>query len=308
MSTTKKIPAPTGSPSHPHSRPFPPRIPKKRRSGVATAAFSLILATATTLAFAKSLPSIHLGAKPEPLFLVDDSAKPRGSIAWPTRDGAEKSIDFELEYRSPNERTPIGANLDAFAAVGGTRQDKGASHPRGASIRVGFYKLDMGKPLFEDIKDRASITVTLRNIRFNQPGYPRPRTILQHLKYNPEDLVACGLGLNALDQYNTSHDEETLHGVITTANGRLGSLDATKPGGGSSTLTLEPDGTITLITTIPYALFRHVRDPWQRTSPRTFFEPNHFHIEYEAVPRSVALGFASMGEDIPGLETPTELK
>lgn len=236
----------------------------------------------------------------QPLLLVDDEEKPWGTISWPTIQGHTRTLDFTLPYRSPNERADIGTNVSAFVCVGGTRQDKGASHPRGTTIRIGFYKEDLSKPFFADIKDRASVTVTLRGVRFNQPGYPRPRTILQHLKYNPEDLVACGLSDTALDQYNTSHRDETLHGVITTTNGRLGVLDGVTPGGGTARLTVEDDGSITLVATMPYALFRHVGDPWLRTSPRTFFEPNHFHLEYEVVPRQVARGLASMGEELPG--------
>lgn len=270
------------------------------------AIFLPILAACLLATTVKPFPTSNLPTQPEPLFLVRDDEIPRGSISWPARDGSIKTLDFQLPYRSPNERTPIGTNLEAFVSVGGTRQDKGASHPRGAIIRIGFYKLDLGKPMFENIRDRASVTVTLQNIRFNQLAYPRPRTILQHLKYNPEDLVACGLSANALDQYNTAHELDTLHGLITAANGRLGSLDPSKQGGGSATLTVQPDGSITLIATIPYALFRHVRDPWQRTSPRTFFEPNHFHVEYEAVPRSVAISLATTGEPIPGLNTPPD--
>jgi len=46
----------------------------------------------------------------------------------------------------------------------------------------------------------------------------------------------------------------------------------------------DADGAITMQARIPYELFRHVRDPWLRVQPGTFFEPQHFHVEFESLP------------------------
>jgi hypothetical protein len=48
------------------------------------------------------------------------------------------------------------------------------------------------------------------------------------------------------------------------------------------------DGTHRVRVRIPYALFRHIRDPWERDEPGTFLEPMHFHVEFEALPVEVA--------------------
>jgi hypothetical protein len=224
------------------------------------------------------------------LFLVDDTSRPKATIRWETKDGEKMSLASEVSYTDTNDRTSLGHNVELFVAVGGTRLEKGWGHPDGAIIRVGYYKADNFKPFFEDIKDGADVHVKLENVAFNQPARGRPRTILQHIKYTIEDVLSCGLTEDALDQYNTASPTETLGTVITTDNGRLGVLDGSRKRGGEASLVQEDDGTFTLTARIPYALFRHVRDPWLRTTPGTFFEPYHFHVEFEVVPERVPLG------------------
>ena len=46
----------------------------------------------------------------------------------------------------------------------------------------------------------------------------------------------------------------------------------------------EQTGAVSVFAELPYELFRHVRDPWLRTEPGTFFEPTHFHLEFESLP------------------------
>jgi len=72
------------------------------------------------------------------------------------------------------------------------------------------------------------------------------------------------------------------------ANARLGVLDGSSAGSGSVKFAQADSGEITMTAVIPYALFRHVRDPWQRTNPGTFFEPTHFHVEVEVLPEEVS--------------------
>jgi len=224
------------------------------------------------------------------LFLVDDSSLPKATIGWETRDGDTTRLSAQVRYTDTNDRTPLGQNVELFVAVGGTRLEKGWGHPDGAIIRVGYYKADNFKPFYKDIADGADIHVKLENVKFNQPARGRPKTILQHLKYTVEDVLSCGLTEDALDQYNTASPTNTLGTVITTDNGRLGVLDGTRKRAGEARLVEEDDGTFTLTARIPYALFRHVRDPWLRTTPGTFFEPYHFHIEFEVVPERIPLG------------------
>jgi hypothetical protein len=237
-----------------------------------------------------ALVALGLGAArlAGPLFLIDDTHKAQVTISWPTRSGQPVSMQVELAWTSPNERTAIDHGLQAFAAMGGSRLEKGAGNPSGAVVRTGFYKADNTKPFFEDLAQGGAITIVMTNVLFNQPGVPRPATVLQHLKYMPEDVAACGLGDTALDQFNTASMTDTLKGKITVANGRLGVLDGSSPAGGSAKFEQAADGSITMTAVIPYALFRHVRDPWQRTNPGTFFEPTHFHVEFEVLPTDVA--------------------
>lgn len=230
------------------------------------------------------LPSVSRIAPSGPLFLVDDTVTPRSKLTWTRMDGTTQEIELTLPYTDPNQRhTPI-RNLEAFIAVGGTRLDKGAGHPLGAILRVGYYKKDASKPLFEDIKANTLVRIELHNVCFNQPPHPLANRVVQHLKYSPTDMLACGIEATATDQYNTSDAGDTMYGKLTPANSRLGGLDGADPTKGSVELKVLDDGSVSMVATIPYALFRHVRDPWLRANPGTFFEPTHFHIEYEVIP------------------------
>jgi hypothetical protein len=223
-----------------------------------------------------------------PLFLIDDTHKPTVTISWPTVSGGATTLKAEVGWTSTTDRTVLGHNLEVFACLGGTRLDKGAGNPAGAIVRTGFYKTDVRKPMFEDIADKGAVTIVMTNILFNRPAVAMPTTALQHLKYMPEDAAVCGLGDTGLDQYNTADASDTLHGKITVANARLGVLDGSSTGAGSVKFDQAATGEITMTAVIPYALFRHVRDPWQRTNPGTFFEPTHFHVEVEILPKDVA--------------------
>lgn len=226
-------------------------------------------------------------AAAQPLFLADDARHPHVVISWPTKGGGRTTLEADREYRSPGEKTPLGKNLECFVALGGTRLDKGFGHPAGAIVRVGFYKADFKKPLFDEIAEDARIRVRLTGVHFNRPGTPRPETALQHLKYMKEDLEACGLGLQAMDQFNTASETDTMGGKIQPQNARMGILDG-REGGGFVRVRAEEDGSISMEAEFPYRLLRHVRDPWLRETPGSFFEPNHFHIEFEVLPEDVA--------------------
>lgn len=257
-----------------------------------------------------------------PVLYIDDRFEPRFTIEWETTGDETVKLEGQAPYRSPEDRQFIGRNVEAFVAVGGTRLTKAAGHRSGAILRVGFYKKDTSKLFFEDIREGSSVTVTMTGIRFIMPGAPDPQTIVQHLKYTLEDVEECGLTGEAMDQYNTQCPTDTMRGKITPENARLGSLngtpgdepapaaEASSPAGeadeapdrpasekaqaqrapfpeGEADVWLEEDGSVSMRATIPYALFRHVRDPWMRTDPGGFFEPYHFHVEFEAIPIEV---------------------
>lgn len=221
------------------------------------------------------------------LLLVDDAKLPHVAISWPTKGGGVKTLEADREYKSPGEKTYLGENLECFVALGGTRLDKGRGHPAGAIVRVGFYKKDPKELMFTEIADGAEISVRLAGVHFNQPVLPRPRTVLQHLKYMQADLESCGLGLEAMDQFNTMSETDDLAGKIVATNGRFGILDG-REGGGEVKVRREEDGSITLEARFPYKLLRHLQDPWQRELPGSFFEPSHFHFEVEVLPEDVA--------------------
>lgn len=223
-----------------------------------------------------------------PLFLADTSVVPHAAISWPTREGGVVRLEADRAYASPDTREALGRNLDCFVALGGTRLDKGAGHPDGAVVRIGFYKRDADKPMFDDLAPDAVITVELSNVRFTRRGAVRPESVLQHLKYTPEGLASCGLSGEVIDCYNTASRTDTLGGKVPAEIARLGILDGTDQAGGKISFSTAEDGRISMTAKIPYALLRHVKDPWLRAQPGTFSEPVHFHVEVEVLPEDLA--------------------
>ncbi len=238
------------------------------------------------------------------LLLIDEASTPHATISWPTVSGTTTKHEADVLYMTPEERIAIGPNLECFVAVGGTRLDYAAGHREGAIVRVGFYKVDNAVPFFADIENDARVTVVLRNITLNQAVLPNPGSVLQHIKFTPEDIANCSLAPDQEQQYNTADPTDTLGGIITDRNGRLGAMGGTRKTDGEVTFTVEPDGSITMKAVFPYALLRHVRDPWLRTIPGTFFEPYHFHIEYEILPEDIAQRVIDESEPEPESEVP----
>lgn len=221
------------------------------------------------------------------LLLVDDARLPRVRIAWHGADGIEHIHESELSYGWDGDRKPIGANIAAYAAAGGTRILKGASHPKGAVVRFGFYKVEEGLLFFDQVESDSVIDVQVTGIRMNQPAVPRTQTIVQHLKFSRDSLKACRVPSDAWNLFNTVDPGETMKGRIRPGyDARPGSLDG-RPGHGSGQARIESDGSISLHVRVPYALFKHIRDPWKHSVPGTFLEPMHFHVEIEILPQGV---------------------
>lgn len=255
----------------------------------------IIPTLAATIAGAAALghaahPPGWVGSKAHPgLFLVDDARVPRVTVTWTTNGGRVAKCEADLPYAAPAERVPIGGNLLAFVAVGGTRLDKGVGHPDGIIVRVGLDKADEQRLMFLDIAHGSFIEIELRNVAFIAPGVPRPDSLLQHLEYRPDDILACGLPTDQADMYNLASLTDDLGGTIPRTRGRFGVLGPSSGEDAVSSLTVEPDGSVTMRLRFAYRLLRHQSDPWRLELPGTFFEPSHVHVEFEAVPEAVGI-------------------
>lgn len=248
-------------------------------------------------------PAPDPAAAPHPsILLVEADHTPTVEIEWTTADGDPTRHTGRFPYSADAGREELGGNALAFVAVGGTRLTKGAGHPRGAIVRVGFYKADPAKPWFRDITAGTTITVRLTGVRFNQPIDADPRSIVQHLKYAPGDMEACGIPGDARDQFNTADPRDTLNDRTRPGiDARLGSLAvvgaddnanaretdqnaAETPAVGTAAVTVRDGHTADLEITFRYPALRNLRDPWKSDLPGTFLEPVHFHVEFEALP------------------------
>lgn len=237
------------------------------------------------------LVAITAAAASGPLFLIDDTRLPTVTVSWPLASGGAATVSGERAYLAPKDRTPLGRNLSAYVAMGGTRLEVGASDPRGAIVRAGFYKIDGSQWLFEDIADGGAVTITLKGVKFQRPAAARPASLVHHSKFDdPNSVLGCNASSASaardaiIDHYNTADPSDTLSGRITPRNGRLGVLSADAGAGASAKFTTEADGSITMTAVIPYALFKHPDDPWLRSGPGDFVEPFHFHLEFEVLP------------------------
>lgn len=213
--------------------------------------------------------------------VIDDRFVPHVHVRYPGSEAKPVEFESDQPYVAPAMKTDLGGNLQCYVALGGTRLDKQAGDPDGAIVRVGFYKRDPNRPLFEGMENNEVVEVTVTNIVFDKPAVATAESGLQHLKYSQDGLAECGLAGAAFELYNTVSLTDNLRGSITTANGRMGSLASN---GADLHVTHESDGSFTLSARFPYELLRHVQDPWKLSKPGTFLEPLHFHIEFEAVP------------------------
>lgn len=231
-------------------------------------------------------PLIALGQ--HDILLADDFTMPKVTVAWPTHDGNEVTFSGERRYQSSAQRRELAPNIDVYVGLGGTRLDRGKADRRGAVVQVGLYKQDPGKPFFRNIREGAVITIRLDRVVMNRPAKPVPRTALVHMRYMLEDLQACGLGGEARNLILTADKQDPVLPTYNELSARPGSLDGSSADAGKVETRVEQDNSISLTLTLPYALLRHTQDPYQRTTPGGFFEPNHFHFEIELMPTDAA--------------------
>lgn len=232
------------------------------------------------------------------LLLVDAEQKPHVRVSWLGADGIEHLHEADLNYAWDGDRTPIGSNLSAYAAAGGTRLLKGAGHPKGAIVRFGFYKVEEGLLFFDQVGAESIIDVQVSGIRMNQPAEPQVQSIVQHLKFSRDSLKSCRVPSDAWNLFNTVDPSETLNGRIRAGyDARPGALDGSDASHGSAKSHVEADGSISMHVRIPYAMFRHIRDPWKHAIPGTFLEPIHFHVEMEILPEGVSSEHSPLADD-----------
>lgn len=218
------------------------------------------------------------------ILLADDLKVPKVTISWTQRGGETASYTGERRYQSSGQKRELGPNIDVYVGLGGTRLDRGQADRRGAVVQVGLYKRDPSKPFFQDIANGSSITITLDRVVMNKPATPMSQTSLVHMRYMLADLQACGLGGEARNLILTLDKQDPVLATYNELSARPGSLDGSMPESGKVESKIGPDGAVSVTLTLPYALLRHTQDPYQRTTPGGFFEPNHFHFEIELMP------------------------
>ncbi len=223
-----------------------------------------------------------------PILMIDDSRQPHVLVRWVRADGTESLLEADLPYTSPQVRKTLGENIEVFVALGGARLEKGVGYAGGAIVRVGLYKVDRDLLMFEDIANGSEVVIELTNVVFNQPATPNYETIVQRLEYKVSDVVACGLTINQTEMFNIVSADDNMGGTILPEQVRYSSLGNSDGDDGRAAVVVEEDGSISLRVVMPYRLLRHKGDPWALEVPGTFFEPFHFDLEYEVLPRDIA--------------------
>lgn len=210
-----------------------------------------------------------------PNYLTIDPTEPvHIRVEWTTASGERVGHKSDRLFLSPGDHTPIGGNLSAFASLGGKRLEKGAGHPLGAIVRVGFYKVDNDRPLFEDIDPTSPVTITCSNIRFDRPVDIHHDSGIHHSMYDHMKIMAYGMSMKAMDTHNLVSTTDTLNErVVFGKDARPGALAPGSPLGGGFTIAEQPDGSYTLAATLPYPLFRHIKD--DGTLPEPIKDMNH---------------------------------
>ena len=226
------------------------------------------------------------GEKSPSLLLVEDAQHPRVTVSW-TASGETVRYTQTMPYTAPVGGERLGdSNVLGYATLGGTRIETGAGHPEGASIRVGLTKNENARAFFRGIDPGTPIEIAINGVRFNQPVKYHEGTALMHLKYALTDLKACELPGEARNQYLLSDPDDTLGGRVQRGfNATPGALDGSE-GHGEVEVIVQPDDPtlVDLRIRVPYALLRHLQDPWVSELPGTFFEPIHLHAEAEMIP------------------------
>jgi len=121
-----------------------------------------------------------------------------------------------------------------------------------------------------------------------------------------DDVEACGLTIDQTEMFNLASDHDDMGGSILPSQTRYSSLviesaasdgeAAQQDGAARSWVWVEDDGSVSMDLVLPYRLLRHKGDPWALEVPGTFFEPFHFDVEFQVLPRDIA--------ELEGVEMP----
>ncbi|MBL4810673.1 MAG: hypothetical protein JKY43_11520 [Phycisphaerales bacterium] len=232
------------------------------------------------------------------ILLADDTIKPTMTVRWMTKNGP-RELSAQMPYGPPTggvilqsnnsnqNHKDAQSNIRAYLALGGSRVDTGAGHPKGLVIRAGLTKVENAKPFFAKIVPGSHVEIELQGVTLSEPIQYHQGTGIMHLKYAIGDLLACSLPGTARNQYLLSDPKDSLGGrVVPGENATPGALQGTNKSDGSFNITVNPNDPTTMgyIVKIPYGYFRHLQDPWNSTLPGTFFEPIHLHAEAEIIP------------------------
>ena len=242
---------------------------------------------------------------PDPLW-IEATAQPTVHVQWRAANGTSKSHTRSLPYTEAVDRVLVGDNLQMYVSVGGTRLEVGAGHPRGVVVRLGLYKADEALPFFGSVDPDHPIEIELRGVRFKSSAVPIPESILQHLIFALNDVVACGLSEEFVNMYNLASEDDTLNGRVDETRGRFGALNIDPretttrlSQTGTAAVVVEADGSVTLKASFPYRMLRHQADPSSLDLPGTFFEPTVLQLEFEAVsPVDAERDFGVLMEDV----------
>lgn len=242
-----------------------------------------------------------------PNFLTIDPTEPAHiRVEWTTAAGKRIRHEADRLFLSPTDHTPMGGNLSAFIALGGKRLDKGAGHPLGAIVRIGFYKVDKDAPFFDDIDPTSPVTITCSNIRFDRPVDIHHDSGIHHSMYDHMKVMAYGMSMKAMDTHNLVSATDTLNDrVVFGQDARPGALAPRSPHGGGISVNEQPDGSYTLVATLPYPLFRHIRD--DGTLPEPIKDMDHetmirmMEAEMKDMPRSDERGEGMGSMNMPGM-------
>jgi len=260
-----------------------------------------LLALSSTLAAATEPPTAD-NSNPlthHNILLADDTIEPTMTVRWMTTEGL-REISASIIYGPPkggvilqssvtdqDQTKDAKSNIRAYLALGGSRVDTGAGHPKGIVIRAGLTKVDSAKPFFAKIVPGSHVEIELQGVVLSEPIQYHQGTGIMHLKYAIGDLLACSLPGTARNQYLLSDPKDTLGGrVVAGVNATPGALEGITESGGSFDITVNPDDPTMMgyIVKVPYGYFRHLQDPWDSRLPGTFFEPIHLHAEAELIP------------------------
>lgn len=238
------------------------------------------------------------------VLVADQEVEPTVRIRWMSKDG-ERVLSGRLQYGPPtggsvlsqiaqddegDEVIDAQSNIRAYMALGGTRIDTGAGHPKGVVLRVGLTKVDSSRAFFAKIVPGTSVVIELEGVVLSKPVMYHEGTGMMHLKYAIGDLEACSLPGTARNQYLLSHPDDTLAGRVTegvnASRGVFDEREGEMNGDLDVMIVMNDEGEqrVGFRFEVPYGMFRHLQDPWDSVLPGTFFEPIHLHAEVEMIP------------------------